>query len=152
MTAPQNLLESGYQSLIDLISPAEYLRAKNGMLIFSGTAETPDLSVEILPQENNSFYYAVTVGEEAISFESADFPSAEECRQAVADFAGQFIGKTIRFTRIQKRFSYIYESYEQLDETTGEWKIISEELLDRFALKCFLWKNSRTQWERSFHL
>ena len=141
--------EEQYQSVIRKIA-AKHLRAEDGSVIFAGSPEEPLITLLIAPQENGGHYYGITVGGEGSSYESADFPTEEDCVDAVAQFLAQFINKTVKFTRVQKRFGYIYESYQILNEETQEWNTVSETYLDRFLLKCFLWINASEEWVKTF--
>lgn len=148
-------LEERYQAVMKMIAEKsgceKYLRPEDGSLILAGTIEEPLITLLIAPQENG-YYYGITVGGEGSSYESADFPTDDDCAEAAAEFVSQFMGKTVRFTRIQKRFSYIYESYQVQNEETQEWITVSENYLDRFLLKCFLWKNVSEEWETTFSI
>ena len=146
--------EEQYQQIIEKITAAsgceKHIRIPEGPVIFAGTAEAPDLALFIAPQENGGIYYGITVGGEDSSFESADFPTPEDCENAVCEFIAAFVNRKVKFTRIQKRFSYIYESYQIYDESTDQWRTVTENYLDRFILKCFLWKNFSEEWEKTF--
>lgn len=140
------------QKITELAQCDRYLRLKDGTLAFSGTEENPDLLLFLAPQENGGFYYGVSVNEEECSYESSDYPSVQACSDEVAKFLAAFINHTAKFTRIQKRFSYIYDHFQAYDETSGQWQTISETLIDSFPVKCCLWKNFSTEWEKTFQI